>query len=261
MNYLTILFAFIPAVINALRKGPHKKARTSRTGDTDVAMFRYGIMAGIHFQGGIISAGALYRDDIVITESTHVQRHASLYKVEVFPKTPVAGKLTAEMYEVTGIKHHKDYSFRKSPKNNIAVMKLNRKENEYTGLKLDTFGLSEKVGEKFTLLGWGTDTDDWGSSQTYKSLNIEILNHERCKNIHKFPYSESQEFCATNNEDNYEPYFISMGSPLVKINSDQSITLVGINSWSEHYDTDYYPNVFVKVSEFESWINNSVRSR
>lgn len=247
------LIAMSACVLGEFQFARKKAVRKTRTGgEAAMAMANHRILAAVLYQGKTICGGALYRDDIVLTTAMHVQRPKGLYKVMTFPSRGKGGKLVEATFDVAGIKVHPGLVGDRHAKFNIAVIKLNRPESEPTGLALDSQGLSF-AADAPVLIGWGVDEDTWGDIDELKAIAVPIMAKDQCSAIHRNAVMPAQEFCAGSPDDNFDAYYLSQGSPLIQMVGANPV-LLGLFSWAENYDSEFYPPVFVRTSAFVDWI-------
>ncbi|KAJ9065867.1 Transmembrane protease serine 11D [Entomophthora muscae] len=254
LSLFMMMTASILAEFQFARKKMVRKTRTG--GEAAMAMTNHRILAAVIYQGKTICGGALYRDDIVLTTAMHVQRPKSLYKVKTFPTRGKGGKLVEAIFDIAGIKIHPSMVNDRHAKFNIAIIKLIRPESNPTGLTLDGEGISFSA-ETPVLIGWGVEEDTWGDIDELKAINLSIFPKEKCSKIHRDSIVSSQEFCAGHPEDNFDAYYLSQGSPLIQMENNTPI-LLGLFSWAENYDEEFYPPVFTRTSAFVDWIRRVV---
>ncbi|KAI0243768.1 hypothetical protein L0F63_000643 [Massospora cicadina] len=181
--------------------------------------FAHEFMVSIQYEGLHSCGGTLYKQDTVITAAhcneVDVHRFDVLVHRHDFRKSDHEEK--GSRFKVREFVPHPEYSLN-GVRNDIAVVRLYRKESELTGVILDDGKLSDKAGTKLTVLGWGL-TEDGEYPNTLQETKLPILDIEYCKDryaVLKYRLEDAIAFCAgyakaksdTCNADSGGPAFV-----------------------------------------------------
>ncbi|XP_022248305.1 chymotrypsin B-like [Limulus polyphemus] len=107
--------------------------------------------------------------------------------------------------------------------------------------------------------GWG-NTIGTGHSTVLKQAMVPIFNYEACSNYDSpFPINPTN-ICSGTDDGGINPCFGDSGSPLV-VQKDNKWTVYGLVSWGPLVcGIKQEPTVYMKVSEFRRWMDETLSS-
>lgn len=237
-------------VCTALLQAIHP-ARPSDTGPGSPHRF----VARIQLRGLFICAGAYYREDLVIATATHLRLAKVLYTVLLpFPNTT---ELDYRLVTIRGIDFHPGARISALPKNDLALVKLDRAGKAGTGLALDLLDRGAEAGRFLTMFGWGEEDRNFEIYEVAMEIDLPIYHPVACARLVQDAIDPAAELCAGYSRGNRDAHFFPIGSPLM-YHADGVFHLAGLYSWSETYRLQYYPNVFTRIASFHGWISEKM---
>ncbi|KAJ9076392.1 hypothetical protein DSO57_1026675 [Entomophthora muscae] len=151
-------------------------------------------LAKIYLRDDFVCVGTLYRKDLAITTATYMMQPLHLYSVNV----PVANK-TAIVYtksHILSVEINPGIRLSATPKHNLALVKLNQPQSEFTGLRLDLMGLGFKLGQFMTMFGWGEEKRGYSYYDVPLEIDIPIFRTKICARVHGNKIDPKSELCA-----------------------------------------------------------------
>ncbi|KAG8222287.1 hypothetical protein J437_LFUL003268 [Ladona fulva] len=204
-----------------------------------------------------VCGGVILQEDAILTAASCIQGdYASSIQV-------VEG---SNQLDVGGTEHkghekfpHPGYDIEKSWKNNIAILKLETPIKFRWGVvpvKLPEAGAEIEPGTTASAVGWGSQAAGENATNDLYKVDLPIVDLNVCNETYH-PYSLNvfdNEICAggvegegTCDGDTGGPLFI-----------DNEI--VGIASWGKPCAEESFPTVFMKVSHYVDWIQETLDS-
>ncbi|KAJ9073831.1 Kallikrein 1- peptidase b1 [Entomophthora muscae] len=244
---MLFLLSFITAALSLRAIYPSQSAEMSKRS-------AHRFLAKIYLRDDFVCVGTMYRKDLAITTATYMMQPLHLYSVNV----PVANK-TAIVYtksHILSVEINPGIRLSATPKHNLALVKLNRHESRFTGLRLDLMGLGFKLGQFMTMFGWGEEKRDSNYYEVSVEIDMPIFRTKTCAKVHRNKIDPESELCAGYSIGNGDAYNFSPASPLMYY-YNSNFHLAGLYSWSETYNREYYPIVFTRISSHVAWIRRT----
>ncbi|KAJ9079025.1 hypothetical protein DSO57_1000660 [Entomophthora muscae] len=222
----------------------------------DSKPFSHKFMVSIHYEDVHSCGGTLYKQDTVITAAHCSEEDIRLFDVLVhrhdFQKTDEEEH--GSRYKIKEFITHPDYSLL-GVKNDIAIVRLDRKGHIRTRVILDDAGISEMEGMELTLLGWGLN-EHGEYPDILQETKLPILDIEYCKAQYAtlgYRISEAMVFCAGFAKAQSDSCNADSGGPIFLVSSNH-VVLVGVVSWGEGCAKDGFPGFYTRVSSYIPWI-------
>jgi secreted trypsin-like serine protease len=181
-------------------------------------------------------------------------------------------KTSGVMYEVSEVTTHENYRTW-SRYNDIALIRL-AKDLDMTSpavgpvcvptLDMDT---KDYVGEKVTLVGWGTTSFEGDLSKNLMEVEVPVVSNEECNKNYStvegssvaYPEGINHNFlCAGLPEGGKDSCQLDSGGPLM-YPLDGAWYQFGIVSFGYKCAEPGYPGVYTRVSHFLKWIGTHVQ--
>ncbi|MBJ7459805.1 MAG: trypsin-like serine protease [Thermoleophilaceae bacterium] len=143
--------------------------------------------------------------------------------------------------------------------NDIQLLKLAYAPSPATPVVRSTFAEDPTGGETATLIGWGRTSSGSGgmSTDTLNSASVDVINHPTCKSdwaaIEGFDVVSDSQICAITYDTGAGARMAcngDSGGPLL-----YGSKVIGIASFVYSGCYDNAPNVYTRVSSFNSWID------
>ena len=151
--------------------------------------------------------------------------------------------------------------------NDIAMVRLNGYVDYQRDRHISPVCLPDKFhnfdGQRCYVTGWGKDSFNRGSYQEIlKEVDVPIIGHDRCERLLQstklgFDFQLHNGFLCAGGEEGKDACKGDGGGPLVcEVNGLWE--LAGIVSWGVGCGERNVPGVYVKVSEYQDWIEQQL---
>ncbi|KAJ9054322.1 hypothetical protein DSO57_1015708 [Entomophthora muscae] len=222
--------------------------------------FKYGFMAsllkyGDHFCGGthlasgtiVTAAHCTYDKDKYFEILLHRHDFNKAEADEGALRFPVKSRLVhpnfvAETYQ-----------------NDIAIWRFDGGPNPPKVL-LDDGSLSNSVGTKLTVAGWGYTKPGGEKSHRLMETHVPVYNPSQCvadQLKRKDKVFLDVQFCAGFPEGGHDACQSDSGGPIFSLQGHVPV-LVGVVSWGNECAEKHLPGVYTKVSAFLPWLKSQI---
>ncbi|KXN67067.1 trypsin-like serine protease, partial [Conidiobolus coronatus NRRL 28638] len=212
--------------------------------------------------------GTLYTENTIIT-AAHCEGNSAEWIAKVhrhdlrMPEESEQGKT----YKVIKAIDHPDYKGETdSYKNDISIWKIDAPSGNRTNVELDNGDYGKDQDLLLTTIGWGRTYEGGKQSPVLLETKVPVSNYERCAlNYSQAPGSvqydidNSKHICAGYPEGQTDSCQGDSGGPLFVYENGKQI-LTGVTSFGEGCALPDYPGVYTRVSNYSSWIKETVKS-
>nr|XP_026653429.1 cathepsin G-like [Zonotrichia albicollis] len=149
---------------------------------------------------------------------------------------------------------HPKYS-RKDGNNDIVLLKLKKKAkiNEYVqNISFAKENEHVRAGDLCTVSGWGRTSLDPPPSDVLMEVELKVQKAKICQQFFR-NYQPQSMICVGDENRKKSPQRGDSGGPLVCNKKAHGIV-------SHGYEDDLFPEVFTRISYFEPWIREQLRS-
>jgi len=149
---------------------------------------------------------------------------------------------------------HPNYS-RNSNKHDVMVVKL-KVASKATPIKFDDGSQRLMHGVDVTTMGWGTTCYGGPQSSKLLEVTVDVVGNGICNNQYSGQISADMMCAARAGKDACQG---DSGGPLImKGNSPENDTLVGVVSWGNGCAQAGYAGVYSRLSTHNSWVSNTI---
>ncbi|KXN67069.1 putative trypsin-like serine protease precursor [Conidiobolus coronatus NRRL 28638] len=234
--------------------------------------FKYPAMVALYFNDGRrnrqFCGGTLYNGNTIIT-AAHCQGNNRQWTAKVhrhdlrMPEELEGGKT----YKVTKVTDHPDYRGpRGSYHNDISIWKIDAPSGNRTNVELDNGDYGKEQDLLLTTIGWGDTSDGGKGSPILFETKVPVYDYESCA----LSYSQApgpvpldvkydKHICAGYPEGQTDSCQGDSGGPLFAYENGKQI-LTGVTSFGVGCALPGYPGVYTRVSNYLSWIKETIKS-
>ena len=220
--------------------------------------YPYSVSLARKIEKTIFCGATLIASDLVITAAHCAAQRGSLVNINhEFRNDPSSSE---EVFNVTMFRRHPDFLDPVFNANDIAIVKFDGQSTANTFVRLNFDANIPSNNQPLTVMGWGTlESGAVDVASVLQEVEVLSLSNEQCRN--DFGYSQSQitdDFiCAL--EDGEGACKGDSGGPLiVKGNTPNQDSQVGIVSWGTGCAIRNFPGVYARVSYNQLWIRSTV---
>jgi secreted trypsin-like serine protease len=213
--------------------------------------FKYNFLVSIQNEKGQQCGGILVKNDTIVT-AAHCSKPKSF---EAFTVNAHRHDLRLKPQEENGIVftvdkvivHPKYNQF--NFKNDVAVWKLKYKSGDASFLgSIDPVlfddGSNAKVGNVFTVAGWGATRGGGPLSPVLRDVRVPVIKQEDCQEA--YPDLDDSSICAGYPNGGKDACQGDSGGPMFEMRNS-SVLLIGLTSYGKGCAREDYPGVYTRI--------------
>ena len=270
MKCFFVFVTFLVTVLADDGDGPQMNLHRRIVGGRVARRNEYPYQVAIRYRGEALAfcGGTIIDNNWVLTAAHCFCDERGYFRtaseVEVVPGTQanLADLVTLKFaVPVTKIIVHPNYNTR-TKANDVALLKVSdsliQKRNGVYSEKIEMAkGPDSFVGKTATVSGYGSTTEEGSRSNTLRSVEVEVMEHDKCREYAGF--QDNLMICAGVHGGSRDAWKGDSGGPLVVKGDNGKPVLIGIASYVARYARPEYSSVYARVSNYEQLINNLMR--
>jgi trypsin len=232
--------------------------------------FKYPAIVALYFNDGHqdrqFCGGTLYNGNTIITaahcKGNNRQWTAKVHRHDLrMPEELEDGKT----YKVVKVVDHPDYNGEDdSYKNDISIWKINAASGNRTNVELDNGYYGEEQDLLLTTIGWGKTSQGGRGSPVLLETKVPVYDYESCALDYsliprrvRYDIVYDKHICAGYPEGQTDSCQGDSGGPLFYYENGKQI-LTGVTSFGQGCALPGYPGIYTRVSNYLSWIKETI---